>query len=125
MMFRVLVFLYTILFSTQSIAETPVIVISPGKTIQSKSIVGSDVSVIEGQQINESDFFIGDIIGYSVPGMSMFQAGGYGAVTGIQMRGLPGRYSTVYIDGVKIGVLTGSLLSTLFGYFLILLTPNK
>ena len=30
-----------------------------------------------------------------------------------------------YIDGVKIGVLTGSLLSTLAGYFLILLTPNK
>ena len=30
-----------------------------------------------------------------------------------------------YKDGVKIGVLTGSLLSTLFGYFLILLTPNK
>ena len=30
-----------------------------------------------------------------------------------------------YMDGVKIGVLTGSLLSTIFGYFLILLTPNK
>ena len=30
-----------------------------------------------------------------------------------------------YIDGVKIGVLTGSLLSTLTGYFLILLAPNK
>jgi NhaA family Na+:H+ antiporter len=30
-----------------------------------------------------------------------------------------------YIDGVKIGVLTGSLLSTITGYFLILLTPNK
>ena len=30
-----------------------------------------------------------------------------------------------YMDGVKIGVLIGSLLSTLFGYFLILLTPNK
>jgi len=30
-----------------------------------------------------------------------------------------------YMDGVKIGVLAGSLLSTLFGYFLILLTPNK
>ena len=31
-----------------------------------------------------------------------------------------------YMDGVKIGVLTGSLLSTLFGYFLILLTKiNK
>ena len=30
-----------------------------------------------------------------------------------------------YMDGVKIGVLTGSLLSTLAGYFLILLTPNR
>ena len=30
-----------------------------------------------------------------------------------------------YMDGVKIGVLTGSLLSTLFGYFLILLKPNR
>ncbi len=30
-----------------------------------------------------------------------------------------------YMDGVKIVVLTGSLLSTLAGYFLILLTPNK
>jgi len=30
-----------------------------------------------------------------------------------------------YIDGVKIGVLTGSLLSTLTGYFLILLAPNR
>tara|TARA_B100001250_G_C19811174_1_gene795753 strand:+ start:163 stop:1350 length:1188 start_codon:yes stop_codon:yes gene_type:complete len=30
-----------------------------------------------------------------------------------------------YMDGVKIGVLTGSLLSTLFGYFLLLLAPNN
>jgi NhaA family Na+:H+ antiporter len=33
--------------------------------------------------------------------------------------------SPQYMDGVKIGVLTGSLLSTLAGYFLILLTPDK
>ena len=30
-----------------------------------------------------------------------------------------------YIDGVKIGVLSGSLLSTLFGYFILLFSPNK
>ena len=30
-----------------------------------------------------------------------------------------------YIDGVKIGVLAGSLLSTLFGYFLLLLSSKK
>ncbi len=33
--------------------------------------------------------------------------------------------NTQYIDGVKIGVLAGSLLSTLFGYFLLLLTSKK
>ena len=30
-----------------------------------------------------------------------------------------------YIDGVKIGVLAGSLLSTIFGYFLLLITSKK
>jgi NhaA family Na+:H+ antiporter len=33
--------------------------------------------------------------------------------------------NTQYMDGVKIGVLAGSLLSTLFGYFLLLLTNKK
>ena len=33
--------------------------------------------------------------------------------------------NTQYMDGVKIGVLAGSLLSTLFGYFLLLLTSKK
>ena len=30
-----------------------------------------------------------------------------------------------YMDGVKIGVLSGSLLSTLVGYFLLLLVTDK
>ena len=30
-----------------------------------------------------------------------------------------------YMDGVKIGVLTGSLMSTLFGYFLLLISSKK
>ncbi len=33
--------------------------------------------------------------------------------------------NTQYIDGVKIGVLSGSLLSTVFGYFLLLLFSNN
>jgi Na+:H+ antiporter, NhaA family len=33
--------------------------------------------------------------------------------------------STQYVDGVKIGVLSGSLLSTVFGYLLLLITSKK
>jgi NhaA family Na+:H+ antiporter len=33
--------------------------------------------------------------------------------------------SNQYADGVKIGVLSGSLLSTLFGYFLLRISTNK
>ncbi|MDC0436937.1 Na+/H+ antiporter NhaA, partial [Candidatus Pelagibacter sp.] len=33
--------------------------------------------------------------------------------------------NTQYIDGVKIGVLAGSLLSTVFGYFILLLSTKK
>jgi NhaA family Na+:H+ antiporter len=33
--------------------------------------------------------------------------------------------NTQYIDGVKIGVLAGSLLSTLFGYLILLLTSRR
>ena len=32
----------------------------------------------------------------------LFQNGGYGATSAIQLRGLPKRYSTVFIDGVKM-----------------------
>ena len=34
--------------------------------------------------------------------MNYHQSGGYGTVSGIQLRGQPKRYATVYIDGVKV-----------------------
>ena len=33
--------------------------------------------------------------------------------------------NTQYIDGVKIGVLSGSLLSTVFGFFLLYIAPKN
>ena len=81
----------------------PIIVISPGKTQQSYDEVGSSVSIIEGDQIqNSSNYFIANIIGNNTPGTNMFQMGGQGTNTGIQLRGIEKRYSTVYIDGVKM-----------------------
>ncbi len=104
MMLRALVLLYFILFSTGSFSkEIPVIVISPGKTLQSKSVVGSDVEVIDSKTLkNSNEYFIGDILDNSLNGMNYFQSGGYGTVSGIQLRGQPKRYTTVYIDGVKV-----------------------
>ena len=79
--------------------DIPVIVISPGKTPQSKGIVGSDVEVIDRNTIsNSSELFIGDVLDSNLNGLNYFQQGGYGTVSGIQLRGQPKRYSTVYID---------------------------
>ena len=83
--------------------DIPILVISPGKTVQSKSIVGSDVQVVDKKILeNSNQFFIGDILDNNLNGINYFQSGGYGTVSGIQLRGQPKRYSTVYIDGVKV-----------------------
>jgi len=96
--------LINILFTTQSFsADIPIIVISPGKTPQSLNTVGSSVTVIDGDAIAESSHSsLVNIIDDLTTSTNMFQVGGHGANTGIQLRGLEKRYSTVYIDGVKM-----------------------
>ena len=81
--------------------DIPIIVISPGKSVQSYGSVGSSVSVIESETLNESqEYFIGNVLDKNLPGMNYFQSGGHGTTSGFQLRGRPKRYSTVYIDGV-------------------------
>jgi len=81
----------------------PVIVIAPGKSVQSYSTVGSSVTVVNSKKINSSqEYFLGNVLDKNLPGMNYFQSGGHGTTAGIQLRGLPKRYSTVYIDGVKM-----------------------
>ena len=83
--------------------EIPVIVISAGKSAQSYNTVGSDIEVISSDTLKNSRHdFLGDIINEEIPGANYFQSGGHGTQAGIQLRGLPKRYSTVYIDGVKM-----------------------
>lgn len=83
--------------------EIPVIVISAGKTVQSYSSVGSQVTIIDSEIIeNSPETFLTDLLDGESQGLNIFQLGGVGTNAGIQMRGLPKRYSTVYIDGVKM-----------------------
>jgi len=103
-MLKVLVFVYFFLVSFSVLSsEIPIIVISAGKNPQSYSTVGSQVTVINSETIqNSSDSFLTDLLSSEVQGLNIFQLGGNGTNTGIQLRGLPKRYSTVYIDGVKM-----------------------
>jgi len=83
--------------------DIPIIVISAGKSPQSKSVVGSDVSIINEDTIsNSGENFVGDILSENLMGMNYFQSGGFGTVSGIQLRGQPKRYSTVYLNGIKL-----------------------
>ena len=95
----VLVFLVS-LFSFNNITysqDIPIIVISPGKTPQSYDKVGSSISVITNSEIEESsNLFISDVIGSKTNANNLFQMGGHGTNTGIQLRGLEKRFSTVY-----------------------------
>ena len=70
--------------------DIPVIVIAPSKTNQSYSSVGTSVTSISSQEIQESGkFFLGEVLNDNSTGMNYFRSGGYGTVTGIQLRGLP------------------------------------
>ena len=83
--------------------DIPIIVISPGKTVQSLGTVGSSVDVFTSETINESSHFsLAHIIDDNSTSTNLFQMGGHGSNIGIQLRGLEKRYSTVYVDGVKM-----------------------
>ena len=105
MTLRLSLFLLFFLFLSLKVhaKDIPVIVISASKSPQSKSVVGSDVSLINENTIsNSGESFVGDILSENLIGMNYFQSGGYGSVSGIQLRGQPKRYSTVYLNGIKL-----------------------
>ena len=103
-MLRKILFLYYILFSTSVFSEDiPVIVIAPSKKVQSISTVGTSVSVLDENFFKSSkEIFLGDVLSNNSTSTNFFQSGGHGTSSAIQLRGLPKRYSTVFIDGVKM-----------------------
>ena len=56
---KLIIFIIIFVFSFQNLfaADTPIIVIAPGKTAQSYSTVGSAVSVIDNNDIEDSQYF--------------------------------------------------------------------
>ena len=93
----------TLISSNKIFAEDiPILVISPSKTPQSVSTVGTSVTVLNEKDLENSNrSFLGESLNKSVTGLNLFQTGGPGTQMGIQLRGLPKAYTTVYVDGVK------------------------
>ena len=102
---KIIKILIILVFSANNLfaQDVPIIVISPGKTLQSLSTVGSAVEVFTSDTINNSSHFsLANVIDDNSTSVNLFQMGGHGSNMGIQLRGLEKRYSTVYIDGVKM-----------------------
>lgn len=99
------IILYFIFFNNFSFSEEiPIIVISAGKASQSKGTVGSDIEILNSETLTGtgSSNQLGDVIADNISGANYSNQGGVGTNSLIQLRGLPKRYSTVYIDGIKL-----------------------
>ena len=100
--FLFFLYFYIPISSTKS-DEIPIIVIAPSKKAQSISTVGTSLTVLDEDFLkNSNEFFLGDVLSSNTTSTNFFQNGGHGTSSAIQLRGLPKRYSTVYIDGVKM-----------------------
>ena len=98
-----LILIFSYKNSIVSATDIPVIVIAPSKKAQSVSTVGTSVTVLDETFFkNSNELFLGDAIATNSTSINFFQNGGHGQTSAIQLRGLPKRYSTVYIDGVKM-----------------------
>ena len=90
-------------FNAVFAADVPVIVIAPSKKAHSVSSVGTSVTVLDERFFkNTNKLFLGDVLKGNSNSVNFFQNGGAGQTSAIQLRGMPKRYSTVYIDGVKM-----------------------
>ncbi len=99
----IIIFLNLIFYNKLLSKDIPIIVIAPSKKPQSISTVGTSVTVYSEEDIeNSSESFLHNILNYGSPGISAYQSGGPGTTSGIQVRNLPKRYTTIYIDGVKM-----------------------
>ena len=98
------IFIYFFLLSTYLFSkDLPIIVIAPSKKTQSESNVGASITIFDEKFFENSDeIFLGDVLSNNSTSTNFFQSGGYGNSSAIQLRGLPKRYSTVYIDGIKM-----------------------
>lgn len=82
-------------------ADEKMVVIAT-RTQNPLSMIGSSVSVISAEDIEEAQAVLLDDVLRSVPGLSISRNGGVGGVTSVFMRGASAGNTLVLIDGVEV-----------------------
>jgi outer membrane receptor protein involved in Fe transport len=84
------------------------VVVSASLTDSLASEVGSSVSVITGQDINDRAVLnVLDVLS-GIPGVEVSQTGRYGGVTGVYVRGGQSNYNLVMVDGMELNEFGGA-----------------
>jgi len=77
-------------------------VVSASRIRLKASEVGSSVTVITAEEIEQrGDRYVSDVL-RDVPGLAVNRTGSYGALTQIRIRGAEGNHTLVVIDGVEV-----------------------
>ena len=95
----------TALISTSVVAQESydlgTIVLSPSLSPVELGRTGTTVEVLEGEEVGEEDSRVLDRL-VRLPGVNSTSNGPLGSTANIQVRGLPGKYVGVRIDGIEV-----------------------
>lgn len=80
--------------------------------------VGSTISVVTEEEIEQKSFVTVTDYLTGLPGISFAQTGGRGTSGNIYVRGLPGAYVKTFYNGIDISDVTGTQVQTSYQYFL-------
>ena len=86
----------------QSTPQTPEIVVTATRTAQPLTDIVADLSVVDRETIEASGATgLADVLA-RLPGVEISRSGGVGNASNVFLRGAEGRFTAVYIDGVRV-----------------------
>lgn len=89
-------------------ADAPTVVVTATRYPVDAATVGSSITVITAEQLQQQQTrFVSDIL-REVPGVAVSRSGSFGTLTTVRIRGAEGNHTLVIIDGVEVNDPAGS-----------------
>ncbi|WP_375594532.1 TonB-dependent receptor [Algihabitans albus] len=86
-----------------SVLRVPEVVVSASRVPLPSTAVGSAVTVITGEELeNKQSRFVADVL-REVPGVAVNRTGSFGGLTQVRIRGAEANHTLVLIDGMEVG----------------------